>query len=140
MMNFQNPCKCRGMNEECIFCGGSGYLDETKLEIIRLKVESTQLAKENKQLKVYLHSKIDSKDQINKRKTLNDKAKKPNPKKNKKAKIKKPKSKKKNKVKRLKAKEKKTKTKKTLKGDMFKYIGPANPHRITDSHTKPRKY
>jgi hypothetical protein len=45
------------MNEECIYCGGSGYLTNEKIEIIKIYVEPSKLEKEHKELQAYLHPK-----------------------------------------------------------------------------------
>ncbi len=47
-------CICRGMNQDCIKCGGNGYIDkEEKVEVIKLKVTKEQLEEESKELKAY---------------------------------------------------------------------------------------
>ena len=32
---MDRPCKCGGMNEECLFCGGTGLVVEKSIEIIK---------------------------------------------------------------------------------------------------------
>lgn len=56
---MDTPCRCGGMNEECIFCGGSGVVREKKPLIVKTTVNKSALKKENAELQAYLHPKSD---------------------------------------------------------------------------------
>jgi len=123
-------CRCDGMNEECIFCGGSGFLTEERVEIIKTIVDKSKLRKENKELDNYLHPNLEKdKDKRFKiAKVL------------KKGSLKRIKPKKKTKAAKKKRSKKKTITVKELtKSEPLKYIGPNNPNRKTNTHSKRRK-
>ncbi len=52
---MNQKCICSGMNEECIYCGGSGYIHNEKVVIIKIAINKKQLKKEKQELESYLH-------------------------------------------------------------------------------------
>lgn len=131
-MNLQKPCKCGGMNEECIFCSGSGYLTKENVEIIRLWVDPLKLKREKKDLETYLHPKQIPKLNVMKSYPLKKGKKRLKSKSKRKTKNSKVKAKKQNKAKI----DNRNLSKIKYKKDPLKYIGPKNPNRKTQSETK----
>lgn len=54
---MDKPCKCGGMNEDCQFCGGTGLVEEKKIEIIKTVADKSEIKKQNSDLESYLHAK-----------------------------------------------------------------------------------
>lgn len=97
---MNKPCKCGGMNEECQFCGGKGFVEEKQIEIIKTDIDINRIKKEESDLKSYLHN-ISEKMYLSNKKSIARRNKKPS-----------------------------VKTEKEKKEeDQLKYIGPNNPNR-----------
>ena len=125
------PCKCGGFNEECPNCFGSGIIKSEKVETFQRIPSKEELIRENKEMNEYLHPKSE-KLYIETSKSLKA------PKKENK---KKP-------GKQLKIEDKKVSRGKKKKSTIFvldnvntpsKFIGTNNPHRKTNTHTKPKR-
>lgn len=98
---MDRACKCGGMNDECLYCGGTGLVEDRKIEIIKTVVDKSKIKKENSELESYLHSRPE-KIYVSNKKSI--------PQKNKKRAI--------------------VKTLKEIKiEDQLKFIGPKNPNR-----------
>ncbi len=54
-MEEVKKCGCGGMNDECMYCGGSGNIIQGKIEFIKINPTKKELAKEKEGLKNYLH-------------------------------------------------------------------------------------
>lgn len=48
-------CGCGGMNDECMYCGGSGTISQHSIEVIKINPTIKELIKEKEELNKYLH-------------------------------------------------------------------------------------
>lgn len=55
-MDEQTPCRCNGLNDNCHICGGSGYISDEKVVIIKTVVQNSVKEKEQKELESYINS------------------------------------------------------------------------------------
>jgi hypothetical protein len=54
-MNNQKSCICNGMNEECSKCGGSGFIPDTEITIIKTNVDPRIIQRQKEELDKYQH-------------------------------------------------------------------------------------
>jgi hypothetical protein len=109
-------CGCGGMNEECIYCGGSGSVTDKKTIIIKTVADKEKVKKQNEELREYLHPRED-KMYVDKKLFRKKKGS-------------------------TKKKEKgfqKQVNNGIQNNQPSTFIGPGNPHRITGTHSKQDK-
>lgn len=74
-------CVCEGNNQDCRYCGGKGFTNENKVEIIKLYPTRKETAKEKSDVESYLHEEKEklyvTPDNKHKRKAASSKKKKP---------------------------------------------------------------
>ena len=54
-MNEIKKCGCGGMNDECMYCGGTGSIIQHPVEIVKTNPTKSELLKEKEDLNNYLH-------------------------------------------------------------------------------------
>lgn len=64
-MNKLTPCICNGMNQECSLCGGSGFVNDDDIEIIKAVASPQAEKKQKEELDEYLHPKEEESSVVN---------------------------------------------------------------------------
>ena len=104
-------CKCNGMNEECMICGGSGFINDSKIEIIQCLQNQKELEKQSEELQKYING--------NSEKMYDSDLT--------------------NKIRKRKRKQQVITIAELDSSETMKYVGPNNPNRTSKSHQKKSK-